>query len=354
MPTLLMTLNRLIRAGLVTCTGVLLAATADAHHSRSNFLLDQTVSVSGKVKEFSFRSPHAWITVATRDANGNTVDYVIEGGSVGSLRRFGWDKDSLTIGENVTVIGNPDRKAENRLLYLSSVAKQDGTILVVAGEPVVAAKKQQAAVTPSTDFGGIWTRVATEEYFNVGAFQPPAHWPLNDKGRAQVERFTMRDDPMVKCIPPALPRLAYSPFRHRWTRDGDILVTEKELSPFARRIELGVDEFPESIERSRSGHSIGWIDAGGDLHIETRGFVADPWGSYRGLDSSEQKVVREKYVLADDGLGMTLELTVEDPEYLDEPYTETWKFVKGPDFSGGLAQSDCDPESASRHLQFED
>lgn len=328
-------------------------ATADAHHSRSNFLLDQTVEISGKVTEFSFRSPHAWITIETRGADGGVVAYTIEGGSVGSLRRFGWDKDSLQVGDLVSVIGNPDRKPENRLLYLSSVQKADGTRLVVTGEPVVAAGDTAQAVMPSTDFSGIWMRVASEDYFNVGAFEPPTHWPLNDRGRAQVARFDMKDDPMVKCIPPALPRLSYSPFRHRWTRDGDVLITEKELSPFKRRIELGSKEFPTDIAPTRMGHSIGWIDDEGALVIETRGFVADPWGNYRGLDSSPQKSVRERYILADDGLSMQLELTVTDPDYLTAPYTEQWKFVKAPDFDGSLAGLDCDPESARRHLEFD-
>lgn len=339
-------ISTLLLSGLWTVAG--------AHHSRANFLLDQTVTISGTVKEFAFRSPHAWITVAVPGPNGKTVDYVIEGGSVGSLRRFGWNKDSLAIGDRVTVVGNPDRKAENRLLYLSSVAKADGTVLVVSGEPAVAAKGKKLDIKPSTDFSGIWTRVATEDYFNVGAFSPPTHWPLNAKGREQVERFTMRDDPLVNCVPITLPRLAYGPFRHRWTRDADTLITEKELSPFNRKITLGDRTFPETLEPTRQGTSRGWLDDDGALVIETRGFTADAWGNYRGLDSSTEKVVTEHYVLEEDGLSMTLTLTVEDPVYLSAPYSETWKFVKGPDFKGDLAKSDCDPESARRHLEFED
>jgi hypothetical protein len=327
---------------------------ANAHHSRNNFLLDQTVSINGKVTAFTFRSPHAWITLEARSPSGELIEYTIEGGSVGSLRRFGWTKESLAVGDYVTVVGNPDRKPTNLLLYLNSVAKSDGEILMVTGEPVVAAKNTDQATSPSTDFSGIWTRVATEHYFNVGAFEPPVHWPLTEKGRAQVERFTMRDDPLVNCISPSLPRLAYAPFRHRWTRDGDRLTTEKELSPFGRSIDLGVVDFPSNIDPSRIGTSIGWVDEDGALNLETRGFVQDDWGNYRGLDSSTQKIVREKYVLAEDGLSMDLALTIEDPVYLSEPYTEYWKLVKGPDFDGDLAKQDCDLESAGRHLEFED
>lgn len=326
---------------------------ASAHHSRNNFLLNQTVSVSGKVTEWSFRSPHAWISLEVKNSNGSMTTYTIEGGSVGSLRRFGWDKESLSIGDYVTVVGNPDRQAKNKLLYLNSVAKADGTVLVVTGEPVVAARKQGNVVEPSRDFGGVWTRVATEQYFNVGAFEPPRDWPLTEKGRAQVDNFTMRDDPMVKCIPPALPRFSYAPFRHRWTRQGDSLTIEKELSPFQRTVQLGVREFPEQLQPSRMGTSIGWIDDAGVLHLETRGFIDDAWGSYRGLDSSTEKVVRETYTLADDGLSMALELSVEDPVYLTEPHTEEWKLVKGPAFDGDLGKLDCDIESAGRHLEFE-
>ncbi len=333
---------------------IALSPVAQAHHSRSNFLLDQTVSINGKVTAFSFRSPHAWISLETKNPNGEMVEYTIEGGSVGSLRRHGWNKESLAVGDYVTVVGNPDKKPSNLLLYLNSVAKSDGQVLVVTGEPVVAANKGGQTVEPSTDFGGIWNRVATEHYFNVAAFEPPSHWPLNDAGHEQVNRFTMRDDPLIKCIPPSLPRLAYAPFRHRWTRSGNTLSIEKELSPFTRTIELGEMEFPSDVAASRIGSTIGWLDGEGALHLETRNFIDDAWGNYRGLDSSTEKVVREKYVLAADGLSMNLELTVEDPVYLTEPYTEQWKLVKGPNYDGDLAKQDCDLESAGRHLEFED
>jgi hypothetical protein len=338
----------------VTVLALTLFCTANAHHSRNNFLLDQTISVSGKVTAFAFRSPHAWITLEVKNSDGELIKYTIEGGSVGSLRRFGWTKESLAVGDYVTVVGNPDRKPVNRLLYLNSVAKADGEVLMVTGEPAVAAKGSKQVIIPSTDFSGIWARVATEHYFNVGAFNPPTHWPLTEQGKQQTERFTMRDDPLIKCISPALPRFAYAPFRHRWSRSGNSLTTEKELSPFGRTVELGLVEFPAELTPSRNGTSMGWIDDSGALNMETRGFVQDNWGNYRGLDSSTQKVVRERYVLAEDGLSMDLALTIEDPVYLSEPYTEHWKFVKGPDFDGDLAKSDCDLESAGRHLEFED
>jgi hypothetical protein len=106
---------------IITVVAVMLltiSTAANAHHSRNNFLLDQTVSVSGKVTAFAFRSPHAWITLEAKSPGGDLIEYTIEGGSVGSLRRFGWTKESLTVGDYVTIVGNPDRKPTNLLLYL--------------------------------------------------------------------------------------------------------------------------------------------------------------------------------------------------------------------------------------------
>ena len=50
------------------------AAPASAHHSRANFDLDSTVEITGTVKEFSWRNPHAYVVVEGR--KGNITFYI--------------------------------------------------------------------------------------------------------------------------------------------------------------------------------------------------------------------------------------------------------------------------------------
>ncbi len=308
---------------------VLLAfGTATAHHSRANFDLERTISVEGTVTEFSWKSPHVWMTVKSVDKRGESVVWLIAGNAIPPLKRMGWRADSVKVGDHVVVSGNPDRDPNNKVIYLQDIATDDGTVLYSRTLP----PEEEARVAellkptePSTDFSGTWIRVASTRYFEVGAFEAPKDWPLTEKGAAQVADFDMNNDPHLRCHVTALPRLTYAPFGHRWKRDGDTLTIEKEYNPHTRTIRLGMTEHSPNIELSRVGHSIGWFE-GDTLVIDTIGFEYDPWGNTRGIDSSEQKHTIERYTLTDGGFGMHMQLTQMDPEYLAEPYVMEWDY----------------------------
>ena len=108
-------------------------------------------------------------------------------------------------------------------------------------------------------------------------------------------------------------------------------------------------EHPKNIEPSRVGHSIGWFE-GDTLVVDTIGFVYDDWGNYRGLDSSEQKHIVERYTLTNDGYGLRMELTQMDPEFLAEPYTMEWDYKKQKEYE--FEYQPCAIESAARHLNL--
>ncbi len=332
---------------------VLLAfGTATAHHSRANFDLERVISVEGTVTEFTWKSPHVWMTVDSVDKRGETVQWVIAGNAIPPLKRMGWTRDSFKVGDHIVASGSPDRNPNNHVIYLQEVAMDDGKILYSRALP----PEEEARVAellkptePSTDFSGTWIRIASTRYFEVGAFEPPKNWPLTEKGAAQVAAFDMNDDPHIRCHVAAIPRLTYSPFGHRWVREGDKLLVDKEYSPHKRTIHLGMKEHPGDIERSRVGHSIGWFE-GDTLVVDTIGFVYDPWGNTRGIDSSEQKHVVERYTLTNDGFGLHMELSQMDSEFLTEPYVMEWDYVKQKDYE--FDYQPCTLDSATRHLEL--
>jgi hypothetical protein len=84
--------------------------------------------------------------------------------------------------------------------------------------------------------------------------------------------------------------------------------------------------------------------------VETRGFTATPWGNSRGLDSSAAKRVVERYRLIEDGFGMSVSYTIEDPEFLIEPVTVTANYRISADFD--FIDEQCDLDVASRHLRY--
>lgn len=115
------------------CLLVVAAAPASAHHSFAVFFDDHTIiEVSGSVTDFRFTNPHAIISFAVKNARGEIESWRAETNAVTLLRRRGWTKDSLTIGETVTVEGWRARDGSN-YMRMRTVKRADGTVL---GTPV--------------------------------------------------------------------------------------------------------------------------------------------------------------------------------------------------------------------------
>jgi len=123
---------RSVLAGLVLLV-VAGAAPADAHHSFAVYFDDQTIiQVTGSVTSFRFTNPHAIISFTVKNAQGQVESWRAETNAVTLLRRRGWTKDSLTIGETITVDGWRARDGSN-YMRMRTVKRADGTVL---GTPV--------------------------------------------------------------------------------------------------------------------------------------------------------------------------------------------------------------------------
>ena len=112
---------------------VVAAAPASAHHSFAVFFDDHTIiEVTGSVTDFRFTNPHAIISFSVKNAKGEIEAWRAETNAVTLLRRRGWTKDSLTVGETVTVEGWRARDGSN-YMRMRTVKRADGTVL---GTPV--------------------------------------------------------------------------------------------------------------------------------------------------------------------------------------------------------------------------
>jgi hypothetical protein len=124
-----------VRSSLACLIGLLVAAaaTASAHHSFAVYFDDQKViSVTGTVTDFRFTNPHAIISFTVKTAKGQVEPWRAETNAVTLLRRRGWTKESLTIGETITVEGWPSRDGAH-YMRMRTVKRADGTVL---GTPV--------------------------------------------------------------------------------------------------------------------------------------------------------------------------------------------------------------------------
>lgn len=91
---------------LVFVAGLLIATDSRSHHAfSSEFDADKPFEVQGKVVKVEWINPHSWIHVDVTDADGETVPWMMEGGTPNSLLRAGLTKSLLSIGNEVIVRG---------------------------------------------------------------------------------------------------------------------------------------------------------------------------------------------------------------------------------------------------------
>ena len=92
-----------------TVFGALLAqSVALAHHSfAAEFDRDMPVTVTGSVTKVEWANPHARFYLDAKDEKtGQTVNWDCELASPNGLMRRGWNRNSMKIGDTVTVTGH--------------------------------------------------------------------------------------------------------------------------------------------------------------------------------------------------------------------------------------------------------
>ena len=106
------------------------ATVLSAHHSTGYYSKDQKdfVNLQGKVVRWEFRSPHSQIYLEVTGTDGKAVVWRFESTPSAWLLREGIKKESLTVGDVVTIEGFaiPGQP----FAWLGKVTKADGTRLL--------------------------------------------------------------------------------------------------------------------------------------------------------------------------------------------------------------------------------
>jgi hypothetical protein len=86
------------------------AGLAEAHHSFAAFFdSEKTTSITGKVTKFVFANPHGTIELDVKGAGSKTEAWRVETNAPVLLKRLGWTKESIRVGQTITIVGWPSR-----------------------------------------------------------------------------------------------------------------------------------------------------------------------------------------------------------------------------------------------------
>lgn len=109
------------------CGVLFVGAPLVAHHN-GNAKYDSTkpVTLKGKVTKVEWMNPHIYFYIDAADQSGRTANWAVEGATPNQLYRRGWKRDSLKIGDVVTVDGFRARQATLRHVNARSVVLADG------------------------------------------------------------------------------------------------------------------------------------------------------------------------------------------------------------------------------------
>lgn len=112
-----------LRRALATLLAALLvvAGTANAHHSATMFEQTKTITVEGVVREFQFSNPHSWLLVDVKDKTGKVTTWGFEAEGPSTLQRAGIRPSVFPAGTKVTMTGRPMKDGTPAAIWVLAV-----------------------------------------------------------------------------------------------------------------------------------------------------------------------------------------------------------------------------------------
>ena len=112
---------------------------ATAHHSTAEFDYTKQVTIKGTVKEVQWTNPHSYIQLIADGEGGEKIQWSVEIGSPSLNINMGWRKNSVKVGDVVTMNLSPARNGKPygtlRVLTFADGQKLEGVAAKVGAGP---------------------------------------------------------------------------------------------------------------------------------------------------------------------------------------------------------------------------
>ena len=315
---------------------------------------DRQVTLKGAVTKIDWVNPHAYFFINVRDPEGTITNWAVEFGNPLDLEKSGWKRNSLRIGDMVTVEGLPARGQSKQAFAKSVTLARTGKKLFVASskksaatparEPTPRWPDGQVRLGPPPGKKGYWGATSASALVeNTGAKIPMNRdglllniadadkvAPFQPWAKAVYvyrQRSLLKDDPFTRCLPPGGPRQFQTPYGFQFIEQrelGRILVLlgggdrNWRVIYTDGRAQGQADE----VVRSYYGNSVGHWDKD-TLVVDSIGFNEHFWFTNGGLPHTEALHLIERFSRPDLNT-LKYEVTVDDPRTYTRPWTGGW------------------------------
>ena len=101
---------------LAMSTGLIVTAVPVlAHHSFAAEYESKEVTLTGTITKVEWTNPHIYFYIDVKDASGNVVNYAVEGYPPNTLKRTGFTRDDLKVGDTVTITAYRAKDSTSRV-----------------------------------------------------------------------------------------------------------------------------------------------------------------------------------------------------------------------------------------------
>ena len=326
----------------IIAISLMVSAPAPGHHSDAGLDMESLVTLVGTVNNFFWRNPHVYFTIEAINENAEIKEWSLQMGSTITVSRMGWNRDTLSPGDQVSVQAHPSIDGRP-YAYVRAVEKEGG---LSSGEVF----REPDVTIGATSLEGKWLAKLSEIPRYPGGFDGffIANLKLTKKGIAARAAYDplSADNPESLCIGRPTPAMIVSstryPIQIQFNNDEKTIEIRSQYWDEVRTIYMDGRKHPDSNKRFASGHSIGhW--SGKTLVVDTRNFLNHRSPYQIGLPSGEHKHVVERYQLIEGGTRIAVEFMLEDPEYISEPMTHSRELIYTPQIP--MSPFDCNPNA---------